>query len=221
MDKARLDVISDAICPWCYIGKRQMERAIPALQDISLAVSWRPFQLNPDMPREGVDRAAYRQAKFGSAERAAELDARITAAAAAVGLEFHLERLQRTPNTVDAHRMIRLAGEADVQDAVVEALFRAYFVEGQDISDHAVLADAASEAGMERGEVLRHLSGEGGMASVLEEDAAARRAGLSGVPTFALDGHVLFSGAVPAETMAEALTKAHRVLRGARQDAAQ
>ena len=214
MEQARLDVISDAICPWCYIGKRQMERALPAVAGVEFRVLWRPFQLNPDMPAEGVDRATYRLAKFGSAERSAALDEQVAQAGEAVGLEFRFDRMRRTPNTVDAHRVIRLADDAGVQDQVVEALFRAYFVEGQDLSDHAVLAEAASSAGMDRVAVRRDLAGEAGRPEVLEEDAAARRAGLSGVPTFALDGHVLFSGAVPAETMAEALTKAHRVLRG-------
>jgi predicted DsbA family dithiol-disulfide isomerase len=214
MEPARLDVISDAICPWCYIGKRQMERALAQVAGLEFRVGWRPFQLNPDMPPEGVDRATYRLAKFGSAERSAELDARITAAGEAVGLDFRFDRMTRTPNTVDAHRVIRLAGEAGVQDAVVERLFHAYFAEGRDIGDTDTLAGLAAEAGMDAAAVSRHLAGAEGRDAVLEEDAMARRAGLSGVPTFALDGHVLFSGAVPADTMAEALTKAHRVLRG-------
>ena len=214
MEPARLDVISDAICPWCYIGKRQMERALGQVGGIALRVGWRPFQLNPDMPREGVDRATYRAAKFGSAARSAELDARVAEAGAAVGLGFRFDRMRRTPNTVDAHRVIRLAGEAGRQDAVVEALFQAYFVDGLDIGDPEILAEIAGSAGMDRAEIRRHLAGEAGRDEVLEEDAAARRAGLSGVPTFAMDGHVLFSGAIPADTMAEALTKAHRVLRG-------
>jgi predicted DsbA family dithiol-disulfide isomerase len=214
MDQARLDVISDAICPWCFIGKRQMERALGQVGDLRFAVAWRPFQLNPDMPAEGVDRAAYRAAKFGSAERSAELDARVAEAGAAVGIAFRFDRMARTPNTVNAHRVIRLAGEAGHQDAVVEALFRAYFLEGMDIGDTDVLAEVASGAGMDGAAVRRHLAGEDGAAEVREEDAAARRAGLSGVPTFALDGHVLFSGAIASDVMAEALTKAHRVLRG-------
>jgi predicted DsbA family dithiol-disulfide isomerase len=214
MEPARLDVISDAICPWCYIGKRQMERALGQVSGLAFRVSWRPFQLNPDMPREGVDRATYRLAKFGSAEHGAALDARISEAGQAVGIEFRFDRMTRTPNTVDAHRVIRLAGEMGVQDAVVERLFHAYFAEGRDIGDAATLAELAAEAGLDAGEVTRLLNGEAERDAVLEEDAMARRAGLSGVPTFALDGHVLFSGAVPADTMAEALTKAHRVLRG-------
>lgn len=117
----RIDIISDAICPWCYIGKRQLERALPILaeQGLNFAVAWHPFQLNPDMPQAGYDRREYRIAKFGSLEKSRELDARITETAAALGLEFHLDRLTRTPNTVAAHRTIWLAGQHGVQDAMV------------------------------------------------------------------------------------------------------
>ena len=121
----RIDVISDAICPWCYIGKRQLERALALLAEKGLRfdVAWHPFQLNPDMPAEGWDRKEYRIQKFGSWEKSQAMDARITETAAGIGLEFHLDRLTRTPNTVNAHRAIWLAGQHGVQDAVLEALF--------------------------------------------------------------------------------------------------
>src|SRR5688572_798710 len=133
----RVDIISDVICPWCYIGKRQFERAVPLLaqEQLAFGTAWHPFQLNPDMPVEGVDRAEYRKAKFGSLEKSRQLDQRITETAATLGLEFHLEKLTRTPNTVAAHRVIRLAGQRGVQDAVVEALFEGYFCQGADIGD--------------------------------------------------------------------------------------
>ncbi len=209
-----LDIISDAICPWCYIGKRQMERALPLLaQDgLDLAVHWHPYQLNPDMPEAGVARDAYRAAKFGSAERARALDERIVEAGAAVGLEIRPERMRRTPNTVAAHRVIWLAGRHDVQDAVVEALFRAYFTDGQDIGDPATLIAIAAQAGLEAAAVTALLAGADGRHEVLAEDQMARRAGLNGVPSFVMAGHVLFSGAMPAETMAEAFTQAWRIL---------
>lgn len=208
----QIDVISDAICPWCYIGKRQLERALSALQqdELSFAVGWRAFQLNPDAPPGGYDRAEYRLAKFGA--RAAELDAQITDAAAAVGLAFRMDLIRRTPNTVDAHRVIRMAGLAGVQDAVAEALFAGYFTEGADIGDHATLVSLASGAGLEASAVSAMLAAGDGRYEVLEDDAGARRAGLSGVPTFVMQGHVLFSGAVPAEAMAEAFGKAWRIL---------
>jgi predicted DsbA family dithiol-disulfide isomerase len=156
MDQAqpvgRIDVISDVICPWCYVGKRQLERALDLLeqQHLRFTVAWHPFQLNPDMPLEGVDRAQYRLAKFGSLERSQQLDERITETAATVGLEFHLDRLTRTPNTLNAHRLIRFAGQKGVQDGVVEALFEGYFGNGADIGDDTVLAKLGEEGGLDR-----------------------------------------------------------------------
>lgn len=210
----RLDIISDAICPWCYIGKRQVERALPMLAEEGLhfSVHWHPFQLNPEMPAGGVDRCEYRLKKFGSEERIAEMDRRIVEAAAAVGLDFHPERMRRTPNTVAAHRVIWLAEREGVQDAVVEALFRGYFCDGADIGDAGTLADLTADAGLERDAVLALLAGEEGKREVLDEDATARRSGLNGVPSFVMQGHILFSGAVPADTMAEAFAKAWRIL---------
>lgn len=219
MDKAqpvgRIDVISDAICPWCYIGKRQLERALDLLeqQHLRFTVAWHPFQLNPEMPPEGVERQQYRIAKFGSLERSQQLDQRITETAATVGLEFHLDRLTRTPNTVNAHRLIRLAGQKGVQDGVVEALFESYFCNGADIGDPKVLATVGAEGGLERDAVRAMLAGDEGRKEVLAGDQMARNAGIQGVPSFALQGHVLFSGAVPAEEMAQAFTKAWEVLR--------
>src|SRR3954471_12851548 len=139
----RIDIVSDAICPWCYIGKRQLERALATLSEEGLhfSVHWNPFQLTPDMPAEGRDRAAYRAMKFGSPERVREIDERVGGAAANVDLPFRLDLIQRTPNTIDAHRLIWFAGKAGVQDAAMEAVFAAYFTEGRDIGDHAVLAD--------------------------------------------------------------------------------
>jgi len=214
--ETRIDIVSDAICPWCYIGKRQLERALVDLgtQDLRFAVRWNPFQLNPDMPVQGVERAAYRLAKFGSAERMRELDARVTDAASRVGLSFHLDRISRTPNTLDAHRLIWLAGRHGAQDAVVEALFVAYFTEGQDIGDPAVLADCAAAAGMDRNAVAAFLRGDEAAAEMRAADSAAREAGVNGVPSFFLDGYGLFSGAMPAEQMAEALRRGHQILTG-------
>jgi len=211
---ARLDIISDAICPWCYIGKRQLERALPILagQGMQLDVHWHPYQLNPDMPAEGVDRAAYRLAKFGDTERTEQMDARVAEAGAAVGLEIRHALMRRTPNTVAAHRVIWLAERHGVQDAVVEALFAAYFCEGKDIGDIPTLVETAAAAGLGAASAAAMLAGEEGLKEVLGEDAMARRSGIDGVPCFTMMGHVLFSGAVPAETMAEAFAKAWRIL---------
>jgi predicted DsbA family dithiol-disulfide isomerase len=219
MDQAkpvgRIDVISDAICPWCYIGKRHLERALALLdkQGLHFTVAWHPFQLNPDMPREGVDRAQYRIAKFGSAERSRQLDERITETACTVGLEFHLDRLTRTPNTLDAHRLIRLASQHGVQDGVVEALFEGYFCDGADIGNAEVLARLGVEGGLERDDITTMLASDAGLKEVAAADRMARNAGIQGVPSFALQGHVLFSGAVPADEMAQAFRRAWEILK--------
>jgi predicted DsbA family dithiol-disulfide isomerase len=211
----RIDIISDAICPWCYIGKRQLEIALPLLakDGLTFNVRWHPFQLNPDMPEEGVDRREYRTAKFGSWERSQQMDARITETAAGLGLEFHMDRLTRTPNTVAAHRLIRVAGGLGVQDALVEALFEAYFCNGADIGDHETLAEIGSKAGIDRNATLALLASDEGKQDVLAADQMARNAGINGVPSFALQGHVLFSGAVPGAEMASTFSRALEILK--------
>ncbi|HET7881677.1 MAG TPA: DsbA family oxidoreductase, partial [Acetobacteraceae bacterium] len=149
----------------------------------------------------------------GSADRGREMDARVTDAAANVGLDFRLDQIVRTPNTLDAHRLIWLAGREDRQDAVMEALFAAYFTQGRDIGDRDVLTDCASDAGMDRASVAEFLAGDVAAKEMLAADRAAREAGVNGVPSFFLDGYGLYSGAMPAETMAEALRKGNQILR--------
>lgn len=207
---ARIDVISDAICPWCYIGKRQLESALKLLEQEQLrfSVMWHPYQLNPDMPTKGVDRATYRAAKFGGAERAQAIDRRITDTAAAVGLEFHLEKLTRTPNTLNAHRLIRFAAQQGVQDSVVEALFKGYFCDGADLGDTELLAAIGGTGGLDPDAVWKMLASDDGKHEVLASDQMARNAGIQGVPSFALQGHVLFSGAIAADEMANAFRQA-------------
>ncbi len=211
----RIDIVSDAICPWCYIGKRQLERALGRLQaeGLRFTVGWNPFQLNPDMPKEGADRAAYRAAKFGTADRAAELDAQVAQAARGVGLAFRPDLMARTPNTLDAHRLIWFAGRRGVQDQAMEAVFAAYFILGRDIGQAVVLAECGAEAGLDRAEILEFLASDHVAAEILAADRAAREAGVNGVPSFFLDGYGLLSGAVPAEQMAEALRRGQTILR--------
>lgn len=199
----RIDVISDAICPWCWIGKRQLETALAQLGG-GFSVHWRPYQLNPDMPVEGVERAAYRAAKFGSLERSREADARVAEAGRAVGLEFRHDRMLRTPNTIKAHRLIRWAA-GPRQDAMVETLFQAYFHDGEDIGDDTTLSRLAASAGLEN--ASEFLASGAEEAEVRAEDAQFRRIGISGVPSFALDGRVMFSGAWPAERMVDVFTQ--------------
>lgn len=213
---ARLDVYSDVICPWCYIGKRHMQVALAELaaEGRTYDVSWRPFQLNPDMPAGGVERDDYRRAKFGSLERSRELDAQVASAAKAAGLSIRHDLMRRTPNTLAAHRLIQFAAEQGGQNGLVDALFAAYFVEGRDIGERETLIDLAVQSGLDRVAVAEFLDGDRLADTVQTEDQALRQAGLNGVPTFVLDRHVLFSGAVPADVFAEALGKADRALAG-------
>lgn len=200
----RIDIVSDAICPWCYVAKRHLERAMPTLLlHFELHIHWHPFQLNPVMPKEGMDRRVYRSAKFGSWERSLGLDDAAAQAGRQVGLDFHHERMERTPNTFNAHRLIWLAGQEGVQNAVVEGIFAAYFTEGLDVGDPAALTEVAERAGLQRHEVLAYLNSEEGVDEVHAAEAVAHCAGVSGVPTFVVNGQVLFSGALRTEVMLE------------------
>jgi predicted DsbA family dithiol-disulfide isomerase len=200
-----IDVISDVICPWCFIGKRRLEKA---LGDRPARVRWHPFQLNPDMPREGIDRESYRIQKFGSWERSRELDDQLEAAGRRDGIAFNFDRMARTPNTMDAHRIIGLAEERGVQDAVVEALFLAYFTDGKDLSDRATLAAIAAGAGLDRVEVDELLTSDKGLDLVRDGDQKARGLGVSGVPFFVVNGQVALSGAQPPELFRRAFEQA-------------
>ena len=191
-------IVSDTICPWCYIGKRRFERA-QAGRPTDLAVEWRPFQLNPDMPAEGIDRMRYLIAKFGSEERVAEIFSAIEQAGEAEGIEFVFERIARTPNTVDSHRLIEYAGARKAQDGVVESLFHRYFEQGEDISDRSVLTAAGVDGGLDEDELRRYLDGSDGVEDVKKESEAASRAGISGVPCFIFEGRYAVSGAQPPD----------------------
>jgi predicted DsbA family dithiol-disulfide isomerase len=211
----RLEIVSDAICPWCWIGKAHLDGALALLAQDGLVfeVAWLPFQLNPDMPAEGVDRRAYRTQKFGSWERSQQLDAQVAEAGRAAGVAFRHDLMARTPNTVQAHRLVRLAAADGVQHAVMDRLFRAYFAEGQDIGSPAVLAALGGEAGMGAAALAAFGQGEAARAEVVAESQALAQAGISGVPSFLLDRHVVFSGAMPAERMAEGFRRAVAILR--------
>src|SRR3954470_15618232 len=193
-----VDVISDPICPWCFIGKRRLEKAVAA-HDGPVRVRWLPFQLNPQMPREGVSRREYRTRKFGSWERSLELDAQVAAAGAGEGIAFAFDRMERTPNTLDAHRLVWLAEQEGVQDAVVEALFRAYFTEGRDVGARQTLLDVVAGAGLDRGQAEGVLTSGGGLEAIREADELARRVRVEGVPFFVINGRVPLSGAQPPE----------------------
>ena len=202
-----VDVISDVICPWCYIGKRRLEKAIAA-HGGPVKVRWLPFQLNPTMPKEGISRREYRTKKFGSWERSQELDARVIAVGKDEGIHFAFDRIERTPNTLDAHRLIWLADKEGVQDAVVEALFRAYFTEGRDISNRQTLLDVVAEAGLDRDKAEAVLNSDDGLEAIKEAEELSRRHRVDGVPFFIINGKITLSGAQQPDAFLEAFRQA-------------
>lgn len=201
-----VDIVSDAICPWCFIGKRRFEAALAnAPQDVEVLVAWRPYQLNPEMPPEGMDRKAYLSAKFGGDARADQIYQRVIEAGQSAGIDFNFPGMTRTPNTIDAHRLIGLAGRAGKQDEVVEALFRAYFLDGRDIGDHGTLAGIAASAGLEEKVVRDYLASREDVERVENEDAMARRMGIQGVPCFIFNRKYAISGAQEPAAFLEAI----------------
>jgi predicted DsbA family dithiol-disulfide isomerase len=179
----KLDIFSDPVCPWCFIGKARLDAALAERPDHPFTIEYHPFQLNPDMPREGMDRRAYLEARFGGRAEAAEACARIDAAAREAGLEIDWARIARTPHTLDAHRLIHWAGIEGRQIAVVSALFCACFLEGRDIGDRDVLADIADGAGLDAAMIRRLLAGDADAAGIAARDAHARARGITGIPT--------------------------------------
>lgn len=190
----RIDIVSDTVCPWCFVGKRRLERAIAERPGISFEISWRPFQLNPDMPADGMDRDAYMAAKFG-ADRAGRFYQVIATAGGGEGIDFAFATMTRVPNTIDSHRLIRWAGSAGVQDAVVEALFREYFLDSADIGKPEVLIRVAREAGMDGDVVAGLLAGDDDKELVADEDKMARAMGVTGVPCFIIEQKYAIVGA--------------------------
>ena len=195
-----IEIASDVVCPWCYIGKRRLEKALALLDgEFEARIEWLPFQLNPDMPAEGMARADYRRAKFGSLERGRALDARVAQEGAGEGIKFAFERVERTPSTIAAHRLIDLAQSQGRANPVVNALFRAYFEEARDIGDAKVLAEIA------QGGKVRQWPGEADPARVAEQEDRVRELGISGVPTFIFERKSGVSGAYPPETLARVI----------------
>jgi predicted DsbA family dithiol-disulfide isomerase len=207
-----VDVFSDVICPWCFIGKRRLEKAIALLKgQHEVRVRWLPFQLNPSMPKEGFIRKEYRIAKFGRWERSLELDAKLVTVGEAEGIHFAFDRIERTPNTQDAHRLIWLADKEGVQDAVVEALFRAYFTEGRDISKRQTLLDLVADAALDRQKAENVLNGVAGLDAIIEADKQARQIGVEGVPLFIINGKITLSGAQQPDAFLDAFGRAGSV----------
>ncbi|GLO74513.1 DsbA family oxidoreductase [Phaeobacter italicus] len=199
MSVVKLDILSDPICPWCYIGKTHLDKALAEAGDHPFVIEWHPFQLNPDMPREGMDRRAYLEGKFGGKEGAVRAYAPVVEHAEKAGLTINFEAMQRTPNTLDAHRLIHWAGIEGKQNDVVDALFQAYFVDAKDIGDHEVLADIAAACGMERDVTLRLLQGDTEVSEIRDRDAHSRKMGVSSVPTYIVANQHAVPGAQPPE----------------------
>lgn len=195
----RIDIVADLVCPWCFIGKRRLERAIGERPDLEVVRVWRAFQLNPDIPPDGIAYELFLQIKYGSGRAAARVLASLAAAGAGLGIDFAFERIRRTPNTLNAHRLVRLASAQDCGDALVEALFRAYFVEGADTGDIDCLAAIAATVGMDGAAAQRHLAGGAGTAEVLAEEERTRRAGIDAVPCFVIDEDYAVAGAQDPE----------------------
>jgi predicted DsbA family dithiol-disulfide isomerase len=201
----RIEIYSDLICPWCYIGQHRLHAGLKLLGGgFRSDIIWRPFQLNPDMPKQGMDRKAYRRLKFGSWERSQALDSGVAATGESLGLEFNYDRVRVTPNTLAGHRLLWWARAQDRQDALAMALFFAYFTEGKDIGQAEVLAETAAVVGLDPLKAVTFLESEEGLQEVAEEEAAARRSGLNGVPFFIINDTPAFSGAQKPQAFLEA-----------------
>ena len=201
----RLDIFSDPVCPWCYIGKAYLDRALEAHADHPFAVAWHPFQLNPEMPAGGADRATYLEQKFGGRDKAVAICARVEEAAQDAGVTIDFAAMKRMPNTLDAHRLIHWAGLEGRQGAMTSALMRGFFREGRDIGDHATLATLAEGVGMDGGAVARLLASDADRDDIVARDMDARRKGVAAVPTFLIAQQYVLSGAQPPALWAQVI----------------
>ncbi|MEL7175301.1 MAG: DsbA family oxidoreductase [Pseudomonadota bacterium] len=201
----KLDIISDPICPWCYIGKTRLDEALAQHPDHPFTIEWHPFQLNPDMPEAGMDRRAYLESKFGGKEGAVKAYAPVVEAADEAGLKIDFEGMQRTPNTIDAHRLIHWAGIEGRQTAAVSALFKAYFEDARDIGDREVLADIADSIEMDAAVIAKLLASDADIEDIRKRDAHSREMGVQSVPTFIVAGQHAVPGAQPAALWAKVI----------------
>jgi predicted DsbA family dithiol-disulfide isomerase len=199
-----IEVVSDVVCPWCFIGKRRLEKALDLLGRKDVRVQWKPFQLNPNAPKEGFDRPSYRARKFGSLAYAQQLEDHVRSAGAEDGIQFQFERIAKVPNTFEAHRLIWLAGREGDQDAVAEKLFQAYFIDAQDISSLEVLKSIGIASGLSAARLDEFFASREGEAEIREEEQQARKFGVSGVPSFFINGTPITSGAQRPEALAAA-----------------
>jgi predicted DsbA family dithiol-disulfide isomerase len=203
----RIDVVSDVVCPWCFIGKRRLEKAIALNPDIPVVVYWRPYFLNDWIPREGISREQYLTTKFGSPERYKGIAQRVAAAASAEGLTYAMDKISRQPNTLDAHRLIRWAERIGKAAEMKQKLMDLYFTEGADLTDHDVLVQAAADIGLDADKTRQALASEQDTAEIEREALSAKEAGIEGVPCFILGGKFAVSGAQEPEHLAEAIAR--------------
>lgn len=203
----RIDVISDVVCPWCFLGQKRLDRAIALAEGIAVDVRWRPYQLDPSIPPEGLERKAYMLAKFGSGDRLRQAHDTLVSAGAADGIAFDFEAITVAPNTLDAHRVIRWAGSAgpEIQNRLARRLFELYFQEGRNVGDPAELIAAAREAGMDAAVVETLLPTDADRDAVTEEIATASRMGVRGVPCFIIENRYAVMGAQDPQTLADAI----------------
>ncbi|KIN65123.1 DSBA-like thioredoxin family protein [Sulfitobacter noctilucicola] len=203
----KLDIMSDPICPWCYIGKAHLDVALADHPDHPFVIEWHPFQLNPDMPAEGMGRREYLEGKFGGKEGAVRAYAPVVEHAAQAGLSINFEAMKRTPNTLNAHRLIHWAGIEGRQTAAVAALFKAYFVDARDIGDTEVLADIADSIEMDAAVVTRLLASDVDAQDIRDRDAHSRKVGVNSVPTFIVGSKHAVPGAQPPELWAKVIAE--------------
>jgi predicted DsbA family dithiol-disulfide isomerase len=206
-----IDIIFDAICPWCYIGKRRLEQAIGLRAGIEVTMAWRPFLLNPEMPPEGIDRRTYLNRKFGNQTRVHRIFGSLANAGQSVEIDFDFDRIGRTPNTVNCHRLVRFAALSDKADAVVEALFLDYFVNGRDIGETAVLVKIAAGLGLDVEALRTYLASERDIPRIYEENSRVHRFGINGVPSFLFNGEMIISGAQEAPVLARMIDAARQL----------
>jgi predicted DsbA family dithiol-disulfide isomerase len=210
MTALTIDIVSDLVCPWCFIGKRHLEAALQSMGDAAPAVNirWHPFQLNPDLPRAGISRKTYIEQKFGGAQRAAEIYARVKQAGLATGLDLQFDQIMQQPNTLAGHALVTLAQEEGVGDAVVEALFQAYFQKGVFIGDLDILVEIGAKNGLAHDKIRAVLNDNETLQNVAGQDASVRAQGITGVPFFVINQRYSLSGAQPPAALRQAIERA-------------
>lgn len=204
----RIDFLFDAVCPWCYIGKRRLEQMLADRGNPALGINWQPFLLNPELPSTGIDRNAYLAGKFGSESRIRRIYGAIADVGLSVEIGFNFETIRHTPNSIDAHRLVRFAAKEDKAEEAVEALFEGYFVEGMNIGEAEVLATIASRIGLDAIALTSHLESDEGIAEIFEANAKAHRLGINGVPSYVFNGNMIISGAQEENVLSRMLDAA-------------